>query len=346
MINLIYLVPSEKGPAGGINVILQHSEIINKLKKNFTSKVIFIKKKKTSKWKNSFDKLININHEKSHSGWKFKQISIDKFYKGKWFNNNVVLKNNFNFDKKKDFVILPEIFAHFAKDLLIKNNINYAIFVQNGLALNITDEYHLLDLAYSKAKFILSVSSHINESIKMAFPKTKKKIFKINQAITTNNFSYKSKLKLITYMPRKLPHHSKLVLFFLRNNLPKDWRVLPLEKMNQTEVFKNLKKSKIFLSFSNLEGFGLPPLEAAISGNVVIGYTGEGGKEYWKTPIFKKIEQGDILGFVNKINSTIKNRFNYNSLNIHKRKLLKKYSHINQKKKIFEMLKMIYKNFN
>ena len=33
---------------------------------------------------------------------------------------------------------------------------------------------------------------------------------------------------------------------------------------------------------SNLEGLGLPPLETAIAENKVIGYTGEGGKEYWK----------------------------------------------------------------
>ena len=33
---------------------------------------------------------------------------------------------------------------------------------------------------------------------------------------------------------------------------------------------------------SNLEGLGLPPLETTIAGNKVIGYTGEGGKEYWK----------------------------------------------------------------
>ena len=31
---------------------------------------------------------------------------------------------------------------------------------------------------------------------------------------------------------------------------------------------------------SNLEGLGLPPLETTIAGNKVIGYTGEGGKEY------------------------------------------------------------------
>ena len=38
----------------------------------------------------------------------------------------------------------------------------------------------------------------------------------------------------------------------------------------------------------------MPPLEAAIAGNKVIGYTGGGGKEYWNKPIFEEIQSGDI----------------------------------------------------
>ena len=60
-------------------------------------------------------------------------------------------------------------------------------------------------------------------------------------------------------------------------------------------------KSKIFLSFSHLEGFGLPPIEAAIAGNKVIGYTGRGGSEYWKKPIFTEIPHGNISKFVYEI---------------------------------------------
>ena len=144
-------------------------------------------------------------------------------------------------------------------------------------------------------------------------------------------------------MPRKLPGHSKLVLFFLRNYLPTNWKILPLDNISQENVFKLLKKSKVFLSFSNLEGFGLPPLEAAISGNVVIGYTGEGGVEYWHNPIFKKIEQGNILNFVKKINNIINKKFNYKAIRNHRKKLLKKYSPINEQKKIIKMLKTIKK---
>ena len=102
MINLIYILPSEKGPAGGIKVSLQHAEIVNKFKKKFSSQILFIKKKKTSKWKNSLNKLIKTKHEK-FNGWKFNKIIIEKKNKQRWFKNKIIFKNDFNFDKKKRF---------------------------------------------------------------------------------------------------------------------------------------------------------------------------------------------------------------------------------------------------
>lgn len=58
-----------------------------------------------------------------------------------------------------------------------------------------------------------------------------------------------------------------------------------------------------------MEGLPLPPVEAALAGNKVIGYTGEGGKEYWKKPIFTEIKTSEIKNFCNAIlgNLNIKN---------------------------------------
>lgn len=49
--------------------------------------------------------------------------------------------------------------------------------------------------------------------------------------------------------------------------------------------------SRIFLSFSDLEGLGLPPIEAALCGNYVIGYHGGGGREYWRAPTLSRLTQ-------------------------------------------------------
>ena len=107
-------------------------------------------------------------------------------------------------------------------------------------------------------------------------------------------------------MPRKLPSHSNLLLFYLKNLLPKKWKVLPLINVSEKKLIHTLSISKIFLSFSNFEGVGLPPIEAALSGNKVIGYVGGGGSEYWKKPIFTKVENGEIEDLVKKILSNIK----------------------------------------
>ena len=51
----------------------------------------------------------------------------------------------------------------------------------------------------------------------------------------------------------------------------------------------------------------MPPLEAAIAGNKVIGYVGGGGKEYWKKPIFEEIQTGNIKQFCEKIINIVDN---------------------------------------
>jgi hypothetical protein len=102
-------------------------------------------------------------------------------------------------------------------------------------------------------------------------------------------------------MPRKLPDHSRKLLFFIRRHIPTSWKIVPIAGMNEAAVVSSLRRSKIFLSFSHFEGCPLPPLEAALCGNRVIGYTGQGAKEYWDPEIFEEIESGDIVTFTEKL---------------------------------------------
>ena len=45
----------------------------------------------------------------------------------------------------------------------------------------------------------------------------------------------------------------------------------------------------------------MPPAMAAMSGNRVIGYTGEANKEYFHLPCFEEVNCGDIKDYVTKI---------------------------------------------
>ena len=340
-LNIVYLCIAEKGPSGGGKIIYNHSEIINYLKAGFTSEVIHIKKKKSKKWIGSINKILNIN-EKKFFGWNVKDITIKKNYKSEWFKNNIRVRNDFNFDNSKDFVIVPEIFAHFSTELFFKRNIPYAIFVQNGYSLHSTNDYKLLNKAYKNAKFILSYSKNITDCVTTAFPFCKKKILNTKYSIDKSKFNLTTrKQNLITYMPRKLRDHSEHLLFFLKNNLPKTWKIKPIHNMTEKNVFKILCKSKLFLSFSKLEGLALPPIEAAIAGNKVIGYTGEGGKEHWKKPLFTEIHNGDFIKFISEILNYIKNKKINTKFKSLRKKIIKDFSVKNEEKHILIMLNKI-----
>ena len=307
-INIIYLLPEMKGASGGAKVIYNHSLILNNINKNINSKIIHLKKNLLYKLELSLSKRIKF-FDKKYSGWDANKMRISKKYRPKkdWHGNKIFVGDNINFDKKKDFIIIPEIWAHFANDLkFAENEINYAIFVQGFYHMNSTNNFLKLKKSYEGAKLIITTSQYSVKYLRTMFPNLKKKIFKVNLSVDSNKFKIKKKSNLITFMPRKLPDHSDLLLFYLKNLLPKTWKILPLVNVTEKKLINSLSISKIFLSFSNFEGMGIPPIEAALSGNKVIGYVGGGGSEYWSKPIFTKVENGEIEDFAKKIISCIK----------------------------------------
>ena len=343
-INIIYLCTAEKGPSGGAKIVYDHSNHINRLNiSNVTSEVLHIQKKKISKWNTSLKKRFKIGN--IYSGWSAKDITVNKSFKSKWFKNNINNKKNFLFDKKVDFVIFPEIFAHLAKDLCIDKKIPYAIFALNGYTLKSTNNYKNLDDSYKNAKFILSVSKNISLCVKLAFPDCSNKILLTSLSVDAEKINFKAKKNnLITYMPRKLSQHSDLVMFFLRKNLPNSWKIKKIHNVNEKKVFYYLSKSKIFLSFTHFEGLGMPPIEAALAGNKVIGYTGEGGKEIWHKPIFTEVPNGDILKFVDEILKSLSDNKASLDFKLQRKKIIDNFSINKEKKNLIKMIKKIIYN--
>jgi len=217
------------------------------------------------------------------------------------------IKRDLNIDITQDFVVVPEAFVLINTPSLIEQNIPYAINVLNGYLMDLElidnlgnfDELHR---AYQHATFIISISQDTTESIKMVFPECADKIIQATYVIDkAKQIPLEQKENIITYMPRKLSRHSQLVLFMLGKKLPPHWALVPIDGVTEAEVYAIFTRSKIFLSFSEFEGLAMPPVMAAMSGNLVIGYTGEGNKEYFHLPCFEEVMSGDMRTFVDKL---------------------------------------------
>ena len=270
--NIIFFVPATDAAVGGIKVILRHCEAINSLEDGSVRSAVFFPE--------------NVN------------------FKVTWLDHNVTVRREDAFDRSSDLIILPEIWAlSFGKKLLAAGY-SYGIFVQGGYLIfkeienSLESDARALKEIYEGAAIVLSISDDTTASLMLAFPAIGGRIFKTQYSLREDVFFPQGeKENLITYMPRRLPAHSTWVVSQLMVRGLGGWRASAMCGMSEAQVGERFRSSKIFLSFSELEGLPLPPLEAAACGNLVIGYTGGGGAEYWDPPVFREIMPGDLKRF-------------------------------------------------
>lgn len=283
MTRIIYGAPPSNTPAGGVKVIYRHSEILRTL---------------------------GIDSSVWHPG--------DSQFKCTWFENSIHTIKTEELSPSTDFLIIPEIWASTYVSMLKKLGFRVAIFVQNCYYTHVnlnSENPNAIAEAYRDADLVLSISQDTSEYLINIFKVPTKKIVLQRYSIDARLFCPGKKSKTITYMPRKMGQHSARVVSALNSLIPQGWQIRALDSMTEREIASNLAESIIFLAFSEFEGLPVPPVEAALSGNIVIGYHGQGGREYWNEPSFISIEQGDIQRFIQKTLEIIK-KIESNSLNL------------------------------
>lgn len=89
----------------------------------------------------------------------------------------------------------------------------------------------------------------------------------------------------VALLPKKRPHEGRL----LERLLEADPRtagepVGVIADLTRTEVVRTLAEARVFVSLSHTDSFGLPVVEAMLSGCLVVGYDGGGGAELFEAP--------------------------------------------------------------
>jgi len=115
------------------------------------------------------------------------------------------------------------------------------------------------------------------------------------------------KIRQIAFMPRKLVgdivfiRHNFLRMFPEYSDVP--W--IAIDKMPKHQVANVLAQSAIFLSLSDKDPLGLPPLEAMASGCVLAGFHGGGGLEYMTSANGWWADSGDWRACVNALAAAV-----------------------------------------
>jgi glycosyltransferase involved in cell wall biosynthesis len=83
------------------------------------------------------------------------------------------------------------------------------------------------------------------------------------------------------------------------------WELVPIQGRTERQMADILRTSPLFLSFSEKEGFGLPPAEAMACGAYVIGYTGMAGRDFFDSSVSSPVADGDLLAFARAVEEAI-----------------------------------------
>jgi len=110
-------------------------------------------------------------------------------------------------------------------------------------------------------------------------------------------FVPQAKEKRIALMPRRRREDLLgAVQLIRRSSQLRDWEIVLIDGMTQAQVADELGRSAIFLFGAEREGVGLPGAEAMAAGCHVIGFTGDGAKEYLRSDTGDVILDSDVVG--------------------------------------------------
>lgn len=111
----------------------------------------------------------------------------------------------------------------------------------------------------------------------------------------------------LAYLPRRRAQEREQLFHVLRSHGTLDgWELLPIDGVTEQRTGELMRGSAIFLSFSEREGFGLPPAEAMASGCYVVGFTGLGGRDYFDPAYCTPVPESDLLAYATAVDDAIR----------------------------------------
>ena len=153
---------------------------------------------------------------------------------------------------------------------------------------------------------VVTVSEYSAQMLRYAYPR--RSVHRVYNCVNKTLFHLPSSMKpkQISYFPRRGRQELAQVLQLLhaRGSL-RDWKVVPLDGMDQRSFAAGLRSSRITLNLSFQEGFGLPAAEAMACGSYVIGFHAFGGREFMRPEFSCPVETGDALAVAEAVERAI-----------------------------------------
>jgi Glycosyl transferases group 1 len=266
-----FLTPDHNMPAGGVRVMYNHVDLLNKV--GIEAAVLHQKKGFRCTW---FDNTTRVTDIRSSA------VGPDDTLVVSELDVDVV-------------AALPRPVRH-----VVLNQSGYETWARRGD----TVAHH-----YSSAQELLGVmvvSEYSAQMLKYAYPKLN--IRRIRNGIDGTRFYPPNEptTRRICYHPRRGRRELDHVMHMLHaRGALRTWDTFSLEGLNDEDFAAEMRSSRITVNLSYWEGFGLTACEAMACGSYVIGFHGFGGREFMRPEFSCPVETGDVIAVAQAIERVI-----------------------------------------
>lgn len=233
-------------------------------------------------------------------------------FKPSWFETEVRVEDDLSVITSDDVVVIHEE-GVWAYDYLKINSPRMIMLNQglqasliNNVGKNIT--YNYVKNVYNNCIGAVAVSPYIKQAIHEIFGMPSDRIFFIDNFVD-EYFIPLNKDNNILVMSKQDYNLATEMILKIANERYTNWNIEIVNNYSHLQLANRMGHSKIFCFFDRSiwgEGSSLPPIEAALSGCKVIGYSGVGSSYYYEEPIFTEIKHNDVLGFITALDNSTK----------------------------------------
>lgn len=247
----------------------------------------------------------------NRNGYQAYAVHTIKGFRLIWFENDtkVIDWKMFNklYSKNTDYIVLPEdlgnrILAFPGKKIIFNQNVYYGF---RSFGFNKVKKYPYLD---KNVKFVMTVSAHNQRYLHFIFPHIP--VRRIYYGLDSKIFSYRKiegKNKAVVLLSKKNPIDN-IFLYQVISARAKQWlnrmgsyRWYFIGLNTEKEIAKILNRALIFFFPSIYEGFALLPLEAMLSGALVVTNKNGPYYEYLNNTNSFLVDTSDKLGLIKTV---------------------------------------------
>jgi glycosyltransferase involved in cell wall biosynthesis len=270
-----YLSPDDNVPSGGIRVLYRHVDVLNA------------------------------------SGREAAVLHAGRGFRADWFVNDTrVLSARDVTLGPADILVVPEFYGPGLGTLppgcrkVVFNQNAYQTFDQVPFAATAAGAPYA---GVSGIEALLTVSQDNAALLRYAFPDLPVHIARVVVDERVFHPGERPPGRRLGYMPRRRATEQEQLLHMLRSRgCLEGWELVAIDGLTEAQTAAALRDCAVFLSFSEREGFGLPPAEAMASGAYVVGFTGLAGREYFDPSYCAPVAEADLLAFASAVEQALR----------------------------------------